>query len=122
MALMLSSLPGIGIAFLPIVYFFKNYGTAVAYNSTVPPPKDNSNIRKEFLMKTEAEFPYWDEQEDVIDKFEDLVRFTPDSPKQSSIRRRDKSREKNFVPAMSFKSRKKLRRQSIRTDLRFWEE
>lgn len=64
---------------------------------------------------------YGDGGEARSDEYEDDSGFALTVPKRSSIRRRERFRTREFVPDPGRRSRRKHRRQSIRTDSKFWE-
>jgi hypothetical protein len=72
-------------------------------------------------MKQSTEFPGWND-EDASDEFEDADSFGTNTPKRSSIRRKQRFREKELAPEENSRSRRKHNRQSIRTDNKFWED
>jgi hypothetical protein len=72
-------------------------------------------------VKTESVHFYGDENEDAVDNYDDDYGFVLNDPKRSSMRRKERYRAREFVPDIYARSRRKHKRQSIRTDAKFWE-
>jgi len=72
-------------------------------------------------VKNRNYHPDWIDSEDVTDDYETDIGSNLDVPKRSSIRRKERFRAREFVPDLGRRSRRKHRRQSIRTDSEFWE-
>ena len=72
-------------------------------------------------MKRELYSPDEVDFEDPKDEYEDYGGFVLNVPKRSSIRRKERFREREFVSEFHSRTRRKHNRQSIRTDNRFWE-
>jgi hypothetical protein len=75
-------------------------------------------------VKNRNYHPDWIDSEDVTDDYETDIGSNLDVPKRSSIRRKERFRAREFVADLgrrSRRSRRKHRRQSIRTDSEFWE-
>jgi hypothetical protein len=78
-------------------------------------------LKKGGSVKTESVHFYEDEDKDSADEYEDDYGIVLNAPKRSSIRRKERFRARETVPDTSSKSRRKHKRQSIRTDAKFWE-
>ena len=73
-------------------------------------------------VKNHSAYSDWVEFEDPKDEYDDYGGFVLNVPKRSSIRRSKRLRAREFVPDINLRGRRKYDRQSIRTDLRFWED